>query len=266
MIFDWEEYAKIAREAIAEGCVLLKNDGPVLPFAKGQKVAVFGRIQMHYYKSGTGSGGMVNAPYVVSILDALKEAEEIDIDREVLKAYEDWVEIHPFDKGVGWANEPRSQVEMPVEDSFVKEAAGRNDAALVILGRSAGEDQDSHNEPGSYLLTEGEEQLLEKVCGAFERVAVVLNVGNVMDMKWVEKYNPGAVMYTWQGGMEGGNGVVDLLVGRKNPSGKMSDTIAYEIEDYPSTKYFGDEVENFYAEDIYVGYRYFETLAKDKVM
>ena len=266
MIFDWEEYAKIAREAIAEGCVLLKNDGPVLPFAKGQKVAVFGRIQMHYYKSGTGSGGMVNAPYVVSILDALKEAEEIDIDREVLKAYEDWVEIHPFDKGVGWANEPRSQVEMPVEDSFVRAAADRNDVALVILGRSAGEDQDSHNEPGSYLLTEGEEQLLEKVCGAFERVAVVLNVGNVMDMKWVEKYNPGAVMYTWQGGMEGGNGVVDLLVGRKNPSGKMSDTIAYEIEDYPSTKYFGDEVENFYAEDIYVGYRYFETLAKDKVM
>ena len=196
MIFDWEEYAKIAREAIAEGCVLLKNDGPVLPFAKGQKVAVFGRIQMHYYKSGTGSGGMVNAPYVVGILDALKEAEEIVIDREVLKTYEDWVEEHPFDKGVGWANEPRSQVEMPVEDSFVKEAAGRNDAALVILGRSAGEDQDSHNEPGSYLLTEGEEQLLEKVCGAFERVAVVLNVGNVMDMKWVEKYNPGAVMYT----------------------------------------------------------------------
>ena len=81
MIFDWEEYAKIAREAIAEGCVLLKNDGPVLPFAKGQKVAVFGRTQMHYYKSGTGSGGMVNAPYVGSILDALMEAEEFDIDR-----------------------------------------------------------------------------------------------------------------------------------------------------------------------------------------
>lgn len=266
MVFDWQEYAKVAREAIAEGCVLLKNDNQVLPFQKGQKVAVFGRIQMHYYKSGTGSGGMVNAPYVVSILDALKEAEEITIDQEVLKTYEDWVAENPFDKGVGWANEPRSQKEMPVTDAFVQGAAARNDVALVIIGRSAGEDQDTHVEKGSYLLAEGEEELLAKVCANFEKVAVILNVGNVMDMKWVDEFNPGAVMYTWQGGMEGGNGIVDLLVGRKNPSGKMSDTIAYEIEDYPSTKYFGDEVENFYVEDIYVGYRYFETLAKDKVM
>lgn len=266
MVFDWQEYAKVAREAIAEGCVLLKNDGQVLPFTKGQKVAVFGRIQMHYYKSGTGSGGMVNAPYVVSILDALKEAEEITIDKDVLKTYEEWVAENPFDKGVGWANEPRSQKEMPVTDEFVQGAAARNDVALVIIGRSAGEDQDTHVEAGSYLLSEAEEDLLTKVCANFEKVAVVLNVGNVMDMKWVDQFNPGAVMYTWQGGMEGGNGIVDLLVGRKNPSGKLSDTIAYEVEDYPSTKYFGDEVENFYVEDIYVGYRYFETLAKDKVM
>ena len=90
-------------------------------------------------------------------------------------------------------------------------------------------------------------------------VVVILNVGNVIDMKFVEKYQPQAVMYVWQGGIEGGNGVADVLMGRVSPSGHLTDTIAYNIEDYPSTKDFGDKNKNFYKEDIYVGYRYFDT-------
>ena len=70
---DWEAYARLAREAAAEGAVLLKNDKQVLPLKEGERLAVFGRIQFDYYKSGTGSGGMINTRYVVGILDALKE-------------------------------------------------------------------------------------------------------------------------------------------------------------------------------------------------
>ena len=93
-----------------------------------------------------------------------------------------------------------------------------------------------------------------------------MNVGNIIDMKWVEKYNPSSVIYVWQGGQEGGNGVVDVLTGKVNPSGKLTDTIARNIEDYPSSENFGNTEKNYYQEDIYVGYRYFESFAKDKVI
>lgn len=138
--------------------------------------------------------------------------------------------------------------------------------ALVIIGRTAGEDQDTKAEPGSYLLTEEEEAMIRTVSRHFTRTAVLLNVGNIIDMKWVETCKPSAVLYVWQGGMEGGSGVADVLTGRVNPCGRLSDTIARSIEDYPSSSCFGDQYRNFYTEDIYVGYRYFETTAKDKVL
>ena len=103
--FDWKEYAKTARATVAEGCVLLRNENKALPIREGEKVSVFGRSQFNYFKSGTGSGGMVNAPYEVSIPDALKE-ENIELNTSLMKIYEDWIEDHPFDKGKGWANEP----------------------------------------------------------------------------------------------------------------------------------------------------------------
>lgn len=119
---------------------------------------------------------------------------------------------------------------------------------------------------GSYLLTDREEEMLEKVCRAFPRTIVVLNVGSIIDMKWVEKYDPSAVLYVWQGGMEGGHGAADVLMGRVNPCGKLTDTIACDISDYPSTRNFGGDAGDVYQEDIYVGYRYFETFAKKKVL
>lgn len=135
-----------------------------------------------------------------------------------------------------------------------------------MIGRTAGEDRDASAKKGSYLLTDLEEDMLDQVCRAFKRVIVVLNVGNIIDMKWVEKYNPSAVLYTWQGGQEGGHSVADVLTGRVNPCGKLADTIARDISDYPSTENFGGETSDIYAEDIYVGYRYFETFAKNKVL
>ena len=264
--WDIEKFKKTARAAAAEGIVLLKNDNNALPLEKGAKVAVFGRSQMNYYKSGTGSGGMVNVDYVVGIYEALAASKELSVNKSVREAYEKFVEKNPFDRGQGWAAEPWFQKEMPLTDELVKKAAKESDVAVFIIGRTAGEDQDNKNEPGSYLLTDDETKALKKVCKAFKRTIVLLNVGNIIDMKWVKEIGPSAVAYVWQGGQEGGNAVLDVLTGAVNPSGKLSDTIAANIEDYSSTENFGSEKKNIQAEDIYIGYRYFETFDKDSVL
>lgn len=265
-LFLVEKYAAKAREAVAEGIVLLKNDNNILPFASGSRIALFGRSQFCYYKSGTGSGGLVNTAYVTGIREALEKDGRFELNEGLKKSYEDWLESHPFDQGDGWAMEPWFQEEMPISRELAEAAKKDSDTAVIIIGRTAGEDKDNLAAEGSYLLTAVEEQMLETVCSVFPRTVVLLNVGNIIDMKWVEKYRPGAVLYVWQGGQEGGSGVLDVLSGDVCPSGRLSDTIARSIEDYPSTKNYGDAVRNFYAEDIYVGYRYFSTFAPEKVM
>lgn len=261
-----KNYAKAARQAVAEGCVLLKNEGGVLPLVKGTKTAVFGIGAFYYYKGGLGSGGLVNTKYVVSILDALRKSEDISVDECICEEYEKWIKEKPFDEGNGWGSVPWSQKEMPLSEEFICEAEKRNDVAIVIIGRTAGEDQDNRADEGSYYLTQTERELIKNVTETFEKSVVLLNVGNIIDMKWVDEYKPSAVMYVWQGGQEGGNGVLDVLDGTVSPSGKLTDTIAYNIEDYPSASYFGDADKNYYVEDIYVGYKYFQTVAADKVM
>lgn len=263
---DWNKYLDCAINAVSEGCVLLKNDNATLPLPAKAKVSVFGRIALHYYKSGTGSGGMVNVSKVVGILDALKESSDIELNKDLLSIYEKWDAENPIEESKGWGLEPWFQKEMPLDDKIVEDAKNKSDYAIIVIGRSAGEDKDAQNTEGSYKLTEIEEQMLEKVCSKFDKVIVLLNVGAIIDMSFVQKYNPSAVMYVWQGGMIGGYGIEKLLTGKANPSGKLTDTIAYNIEDYPSHKNFGDKDRNIYQEDIYVGYRYFETFAKEKVM
>lgn len=264
LTLDWKEYEETARQVVAEGCVLLENNG-VLPLKKDTKVALFGRIQNHYYKSGTGSGGMVNVTRVVGIKEALAECEEVVLDSELLTLYEKWEEENPYDEGIGWGNEPWSQVEMELTEEVAKQAAQRNDVAVVIIGRTAGEDKDASNTPGSYRLTPLEEQMLEKVREAFDRMVVLFNIGGLMDFSLVDAYHPEAVMITWCGGMVGGYGVVDVLTGKVSPSGHLTDTVSYEIEDHYADRNFGGVEKAVYEEDIYVGYRYFETFAKDCV-
>lgn len=262
---DLEKYAALARQAVAEGCVLLENEGQALPLRDGERVAVFGRMAFHYYKSGLGSGGLVNTRYVVGILDALKECEGVHLDEELMGIYEDWIKENPYDEGQGWGRVPWCQKEMDVTEEML-DCARRNDVSLVVIGRTAGEDQDNNAKAGSYCLTETEEDMIRRVCEVSKRTVVVLNVGNIIDMSWVEKYRPQAVLYVWQGGQEGGNGVADVLTGKVCACGKLTDTIAADIKDYPSTENFGDPFKNYYKEDIYVGYRYFETFARDKVL
>ena len=264
-ILDWKKYLETAASAAAEGIVMLKNDNGALPLSKDEVVSVFGRIQLHYYKSGTGSGGMVNVSKVTGIVDGLLESG-VKLNEELLNVYKKWDEENPYDLGDGWGNEPWSQVEMPLDEQLVADAAQKGSTAVVIIGRTAGEEMDATLTEGSFLLTALEKDMLSKVRKAFEKVVVLLNVGGLIDMSFVNEYAPDSVLYVWQGGMTGGTGTADVLTGKVSPSGKLSDTIAYSVKDYPSDPYFGDRVRNFYSEDIFVGYRWFETFAPEKVL
>lgn len=137
---------------------------------------------------------------MTSPLEALQAIEGIQLNASLLKTYETWVEANPFDQGVGWAGEPWSQPEMEMTDELVAEAAEASDLALIFVGRTAGEDRDNTADPGSYLLTDIEQALIEKVSKTFTKTAVVLNVGNISDMDWA--YQPSAILYTWQGDVD----------------------------------------------------------------
>ena len=264
-ILDWNIYGNTARKTIAEGCVLLENNG-VLPLKKDSTVSVFGRIWSNYYKSGTGSGGKVNVDKVWNILEALEESGQVKVNQELKNIYLEWEKDHPYDEGMGWGKERWSQDEMPLTKELVASCAEKSDTALVIIGRTAGEDKDNSATQGSWYLSDGELDMLKKVRQGFDKMAVLLNVGNIIDMSFVDQIKPDAVMYVWQGGMLGGLGTADVLTGKIPPSGKLTDTIAKTIEDYPSNQWFGNREGNFYCEDIFVGYRYFESFAKDKVL
>ena len=262
---DWDEYTKTARQAAADGIVLLRNEKSVLPLSEGSRVSLFGRAQLSYYKSGTGSGGMVNVAHVTGIREALENEKSIRMNRELLHLYDRFNDENPPRTGDGWGNDPWSQDEMPVTDEICREAAKESDIAIVLIGRTAGEDRDNRDEEGSWKLSGLELDLLRKVRAAFGRMAVLLNTGNIIDMSFLDELSPDAVLYVWQGGMVGGLGVVDVLTGRVNPSGHLTDTIALSLEDYPSAKNFGTGDLDLYQEDIYVGYRYFESVARDRV-
>nr|WP_297873655.1 glycoside hydrolase family 3 protein [uncultured Blautia sp.] len=265
-----EGFGEVVRKAAAEGMVLLKNENHMLPVTENDRVALFGRCQINYYKSGTGSGGAVNTAYTTNLVDGFREYKNIILNEELLQVYEKWIEENPFDNAGGaWASEPWFQKEMPVSLELAKKARETSNKALVVIGRTAGEDKDYEAVEGSYFLTQEEKKLLETVAEVFEDTAVILNVSNIIDMSWLEslehKDHIRSVLYTWQGGVEAGRASADVLTGAVTPSGKLPDTIAYDIKDYPSTENFGNKEKNFYKEDIYVGYRYFETFAPEKV-
>ena len=265
-ILDWNNYIEAAVKTVSEGCILLKNENSVLPLDKKKSTAVFGRIQLHYYKSGTGSGGMVNVSKVTGIVDGLIEAGA-DVNKDLLEIYEKWDSENPYDIGEGWGSEPWSQKEMPLSDETAKTASRQSDTALVIIGRTAGEEQDNKLEKGSYYLTDTETEMLRTVRKYFGKMAVLLNIGGIIDLSFLDipETSPDALMIVWQGGMVGGTGTARVLTGEVSPSGKLPDTIAYKISDHASDRNFGDKDRSVYAEDIYVGYRYFETFAKDSV-
>ncbi len=258
---------ELARQAAAEGCVLLKNDG-LLPFDPEEEIAVFGRCQMDWFHVGYGSGGDVHAPYYVNLVDGLRNAGA-KLNLDMLVSYMDWTshEDHRADHG-WWGHWPMSHPEMYVSTEAAEKAAETASAALVVIGRAAGEDRENTLTNGSYYLTDEEQALLDTVTSAFSKTAVLLNIGSIMDMSWIPEYGEkiSAVMIAWQGGMESGNAAADVLLGKQSPSGRLPDSIALRWDDYPSSANFGGKLYNDYAEGIYVGYRHFDKYANDRVL
>lgn len=254
------EYLKHCKQVGAEGCVLLENDG-VLPLIKTDKVAVFGREQFEYIKSGSGSGGCVQCEYVTDINTCLQG--KIIFDEEVESFYKEFIKANPRDVGDGWAIPP-VQKQPILSESFVKSAAARCDKALIVISRIFGEGIDMHVKKGEYLLTDEEENALELITKHFKRVAVVVNSGNLIDLRWIKKYNIGGLMLVWQGGQEGGAAAAAALTGEIPPSGKMPSSAA-DIAAYDAIP-FGDQIRNFHEEDIYVGYRYLLTFCPEKII
>lgn len=260
-----EEMSRLARKTGAEGIVLLKNDG-ALPLKDNDVLSVFGRVQNDYFYVGYGSGGDVKPPYKVSLMEGIKNSG-IAINEKLAGIYSDWCKKNPPDEGF-WGHWPLCFPEMPIADDVVEEASKSSTVAAVVIGRAAGEDREQKLVKGGYLLTDDERALLKKVTNHFDKVVVLLDAGNIMDMSWVEEYGDklSAVLYLWQGGMESGNAVADVLRGKVNPSGHLTDTIARKYTDYPSSKDFGKRKFNNYREDVYVGYRYFSTFDEGAVI
>ena len=154
-ILDWNRYIEKAVQTVAEGIILLQNKDNALPLDVSEEIALFGRIQLHYYKSGTGSGGMVNVSKVTGLVEGLIEAG-VKLNEELLSVYKKWDDENPFNPGAGWGTEPWSQEEMPLEDEFVKKISSQCSIAVIVIGRTAGEEQDNREEPGAYLLSDTE--------------------------------------------------------------------------------------------------------------
>lgn len=262
------EHAALARRAAAEGMVLLKNEGNLLPIPNGSPICVFGKAQIDYVSGGGGSGE-VFAPYSVCLYDGLCQKEKdgkLKLFHELAGFYRTDV-LRQYAAGAmrGETAEP----ELPGDLLF--RARSFSDFALIALCRYSeeGSDRVAKEYDGDYHLSKAEAVLVEKVCAAFPKVAIIINAGSVMDTSWFVR-NPGiqSALYMWQPGMEGGNACADLLCGDVNPSGKLCDTFAGSFADYPSSEGFFESRHYVnYTEDIFVGYRYFETFpwAKDRV-
>ena len=262
-----EKIISLCRQIGAEGIVMLKNNNDTLPLDKSRTVSVFGRVQRDFFYVGYGSGGDVNAPYKVSLIEGLRANKNINVNENLAAVYENWCKENPVDDGF-WGHWPMCYDEMPVSNALAAEAAQESDTAIVVIGRAAGEDRENTLTKGSYYLTDEEHAMLDAVTLSFKKVILLLNCGSIMDMCAINAFGDriSAILYVWQSGMESGNAIADVLSGDVSPSGKLTDTIATSYKRYPGCNDFGDKKFNCYTEDIYVGYRYFETFKKHRVL
>ncbi len=275
-----KEHIEISKNAAKEGMVLLKNDGGTLPLKRGQRIALFGKATIDYVKGGGGSGD-VTVPYVTNLAEGFNKLPgQVSLFNDSVSFYEDYVSAK-YKNGIlpGLIAEP----EVP-QDLFAK-ARAFTDTAIVSFSRYSGEGWDRKSdkvidrklkdvdqeliditdklfERGDFYLSKAEKKLLDDVRKSFDKTIIVLNIGGMFDVSWIkDSEDISAALIAWQGGMEGGLATAELLCGLGNPSGKLSDTFAKDLADYPGTEHFHDSDDYVeYEEDIYVGYRYFETM------
>jgi len=252
----------LSHEAACEGMVLLKNEDGTLPLAAGTRLALFGKAQADYVKGGGGSGD-VTVAYTRSLLDGLriKEAEgKVSLFAPLSEYYAAYMK-EQYAKG----QEPGRCPEATVPAELLASARAFADTAIITICRFSGEGWDRSGTPydGDFYLSREEEAMVHAVEESFPRVIVVLNTGGMMDTLWFkDNAKIQASLLAWQGGIEGGLAMADVLCGDVCPSGHLTDTFAVDFAAYPSSDTFNvspDYVE--YNEDVFVGYRYFETIS-----
>ena len=272
---------EIAERIEAEGIVLLKNEDNILPL-ETKKVNVFGAASCAIAFAGAAGSGAVRSSDAVGFYDALENAG-IEYNKDLYNAYAKYTGTK-FNLGIiSYVITVLKQFfgggqsEMPVNkisDSLMKEAAEYSQTAIIVIGRVGTEMKDLSIE--DLNLTDDEKGMIKKVCSEFSDVIVVFNISNITDMSWLEDYDSiKAAMVMWLPGEVATNSVGKVLTGEINPSGKLADTISYDIEDHPASQNFGNYMYKGvfgipkyfvnYSEGIYVGYRYFETFAPEKV-
>ena len=279
---DLKAHAEITRQSATEGIVLLKNQDKTLPISNDVKIAVFGVSSYDFMAGGTGSGD-VNKAYTVDMMEGLRNAG-FACEKEIEELYRSYVDyqskyLRTLRDYQWYEGAPRPD-EMVINKSYAKKWAGKTDVAILTLGRQAGEGDDRTVE--SFSLTDNERQTLDNLCEAYhlagKKVIVILNVGSSIETaSW--KSQPDAILCAWQTGQEGGNSVADILTGKANPSGKLTQTFPVSIFDVPASRDFPlydrdfNQVDTYmgkpsnkkdvgycnYEDGIYVGYRYFET-------
>ena len=279
---DLKAHAEITRQSATEGIVLLKNQDKTLPISNDVKIAVFGVSSYDFMAGGTGSGD-VNKAYTVDMMEGLRNAG-FACEKKIEELYRSYVDyqskyLRTLRDYQWYEGAPRPD-EMVINKSYAKKWAGKTDVAILTLGRQAGEGDDRTVE--SFSLTDNERQTLDNLCEAYhlagKKVIVILNVGSSIETaSW--KSQPDAILCAWQTGQEGGNSVADILTGKANPSGKLTQTFPVSIFDVPASRDFPlydrdfNQVDTYmgkpsnkkdvgycnYEDGIYVGYRYFET-------
>ncbi|KAA8746592.1 hypothetical protein FE296_30430 [Paenibacillus sp. UASWS1643] len=255
-VASYEEHDRIALETAREGILLLKNESNVLPLQKEELLNVFGKAQ-HEFRTGALGAGKINPRYQVRFQRAVEECSDFKLNGELTDLY-------------------RSAADVCPSTDVLDRAFEQSDVAIIMITRASGENMDNNPIPGEYYLSTDEEMMIQAVTSKFDKTIAVVNSGYPIDVRWVERYKIKGLIISGFVGMLGGQALVEIMDGRVNPSAKLPDTWSVDYGEIPASKNFytmaeGEAlldtesptfIDTCYEEDIYVGYRYFETFGK----
>jgi len=252
----YEAHDQVALDVAREGIVLLKNEDHVLPLPQTETLNIFGK-GLALFRMGAVGAGKINPRYYVGLVQAIEECSNFELNQDLRLLYAAGIDVNPTEE-------------------ILQAAYEKSKTALIVITRGTGENIDNSATQGEYYLTDEEEALVQTVSNKFEKTVAILNVGYPIDVSWVKKYNINGLVYCGLPGMLGGQALVEILDGRVTPSGKLPDTWSLDYYDIPASRNFYNAadgksvlytdtpvfVDTVYEEDIYVGYRYFETFGK----
>lgn len=251
----YADHDRAALEAAREGMVLMKNDNNVLPLPSAAVLNCFGSAQYMFRNTSTGAS-LINPRWQANFHQAIDEHSSFTVNQDISTLYQTLKDVLP-------------------SDEVLQSAGQKSDIAIILISRTSGEFLDNKPVKGGYYLTDEERTMAAGVAKAFPRTVAILNTGYPIEMGWINEFGIDAVIYTGFAGQGAGYALMEILDGRTNPSGKLPDTWAFDYYDYPAAHNFINFKEDdpvpgekdkgvllYYEEDIYVGYRYFDTFGK----